>query len=49
MSTTTLFAAPATPAMPAAKGLFSYRKYWAHRFGTAPFFPMSRAEMDELG
>ncbi|MBK9446870.1 MAG: YgiQ family radical SAM protein [Betaproteobacteria bacterium] len=29
--------------------LFSYRKYWAKRFGTAPFLPMSRAEMDELG
>ena len=32
-----------------AKPLFSYRKYWAHRFGTAPFLPMSRAEMDALG
>ncbi len=29
--------------------LFSYRKYWAARFGTAPFLPMSRAEMEELG
>ena len=35
--------------MDAAKPLFSYRPYWAHRFGTAPFLPMSRAEMDELG
>src|ERR1700722_7314108 len=34
---------------PATKPLFSYRPYWAHRFGTAPFLPMSRAEMDELG
>jgi uncharacterized radical SAM protein YgiQ len=33
----------------AAKPLFSYRKYWAHRFGTAPFLPMSRAEMEALG
>jgi uncharacterized radical SAM protein YgiQ len=33
----------------AAKPLFSYRKHWAHRFGTAPFLPMSRAEMDTLG
>jgi uncharacterized radical SAM protein YgiQ len=33
----------------AAKPLMSYRKFWAHRFGTAPFLPMSRAEMDELG
>jgi uncharacterized radical SAM protein YgiQ len=32
-----------------AKPLFSYRKYWAHRFGVAPFLPMSRAEMEELG
>src|SRR5712675_1984605 len=29
--------------------LFSRRKYWAHRFGVAPFLPTSRAEMDELG
>ena len=32
-----------------AKPLGSYRKYWASRFGTAPFLPMSRAEMDKLG
>ena len=31
------------------KPLFSYRKHWAHRLGTAPFLPMSRAEMDALG
>ncbi|WP_129991284.1 MULTISPECIES: YgiQ family radical SAM protein [unclassified Rahnella] len=29
--------------------LFSYPRYWAECYGTAPFFPMSRAEMDELG
>ena len=29
--------------------IFSYRKYWAKRFGIAPFLPMSRAEMDVLG
>ncbi|MBP6188781.1 MAG: YgiQ family radical SAM protein [Azonexus sp.] len=29
--------------------LFGYRKFWAHRFGPAPFLPMSRAEMDSLG
>ena len=29
--------------------LFSYRQYWAKRFGTAPVLPMSRAEMDVLG
>ena len=32
-----------------AKNLFSHRKFWAHRFGTAPFLPMSRAEMEALG
>ena len=35
--------------MQAARPLFSYRPYWAHRFGIAPFLPTSRAEMDELG
>ncbi len=33
----------------AAKPITSYRQYWASRFGTAPFLPMSRAEMDQLG
>jgi uncharacterized radical SAM protein YgiQ len=33
----------------AAKPITSYRKYWASRFGTAPFLPMSRKEMDALG
>ena len=33
----------------AAKPITSYRKYWAQRFGTAPFLPMSREEMDALG
>jgi len=33
----------------AAKPITSYRKYWAHRFGTARFLPTSRAEMDALG
>ena len=33
----------------AAKPLTSYRKYWAARFGTAKFLPMSRKEMDALG
>jgi uncharacterized radical SAM protein YgiQ len=32
-----------------AKPLNSYRKFWASRFGTAPFLPMSRAEMSQLG
>ncbi len=44
-----------TPAAPtalgelSAKDIFSHRKYWAARFGTAPFLPMSRAEMEALG
>ena len=34
---------------PVPRELFSYRKYWASRFGTAPFLPMSKEEMDALG
>ena len=33
----------------APRKLFSYRKFWAHRYGPAPFLPMSRAEMTALG
>jgi uncharacterized radical SAM protein YgiQ len=36
-----------TPAPP--RDLFGYRKFWAHRFGPAPFLPTTRAEMDALG
>ncbi len=32
-----------------AQHLFSYYPYWAECFGTAPFLPMSREEMDVLG
>ena len=35
--------------MPAPKELFSHRRHWAHKFGPAPFLPMSREEMDRLG
>jgi uncharacterized radical SAM protein YgiQ len=35
--------------MRASKPLFDFDKYWAECYGTAPFLPMSRAEMDELG
>ena len=35
--------------MQTALDLFSYRKYWAKRFGRAPVLPMTRAEMDDLG
>ncbi len=35
--------------MQSARDITGYRKHWAARFGTAPFLPMSRAEMDILG
>jgi uncharacterized radical SAM protein YgiQ len=35
--------------MQPARDISGYRRYWAARFGTAPFLPMSRAEMDVLG
>ncbi len=35
--------------MQSAREISGYRKHWAARFGTAPFLPMSRAEMDLLG
>jgi uncharacterized radical SAM protein YgiQ len=31
------------------KALTAYRPFWAKRFGPAPFLPMSRAEMEQLG
>jgi uncharacterized radical SAM protein YgiQ len=40
---------PAADCFVPPKPLASYRKYWAQRFGPAPFLPMSRAEMDQLG
>jgi uncharacterized radical SAM protein YgiQ len=41
----------ATPArqQSAPRHLFSWPKYWAECYGTAPYLPMSRAEMDALG
>src|SRR6202043_4289098 len=35
--------------MQVAPDITACRKHWAERFGTAPFLPMSRAEMDILG
>ena len=35
--------------MQSATPLFSYTPYWAECFGTAPFLPVSRTEMDALG
>lgn len=32
-----------------APHLFEYPRYWAECFGPAPFLPMTRAEMDQLG
>jgi len=38
------------PARPSgAPAITSYRPFWAKRFGPAPFLPMSRAEMEQLG
>jgi len=31
------------------KDIFSYRKFWAKRFGVAPELPLTRKEMDVLG
>ena len=35
--------------MTPAPDLFSYRKYWARRFGVAPQLPTTREEMEALG
>ncbi|MDX1812899.1 MAG: hypothetical protein R3240_13165, partial [Gammaproteobacteria bacterium] len=35
--------------MNSVKNIFSYRKFWAKKFGVAPELPMSREEMDALG
>jgi uncharacterized radical SAM protein YgiQ len=35
--------------MQTAKNIFSYRKYWAQRFGVAPVLPMCQEEMENLG
>ena len=35
--------------MQTARDITGYRKHWAARFGSAPFLPMSRAEMELLG
>jgi len=32
-----------------APSILRYRKYWAARFGTAPFLPMSRARWINWG
>jgi len=37
------------PGKSSPRELFSYPRYWAECFGTAPFLPMSRTEMDTLG
>lgn len=48
-SGTTNFAGLSAAVVWLAVVLFSRRKYWAHRFGIAPFLPTTRQEMDELG
>ena len=35
--------------MELAKALFSHKKFWAHRLTPAPYLPMTRGEMDDLG
>ena len=35
--------------MQTAKNIFSYRQYWAHRFGITPILPMCLDEMEQLG
>ncbi len=35
--------------MRTAKAIYDFDPYWAECYGTAPFLPMSRAEMDTLG
>ncbi len=35
--------------MQAVTPIFDYTKYWAECFGPAPFMPMSREEMEQLG
>ena len=35
--------------MKSIQRLYDYAKYWAECFGSAPFLPMSRGEMDQLG
>jgi len=35
--------------MPAVTPIYEYPRYWAECFGPAPFLPMSREEMDQLG
>jgi len=37
------------PKHPTTRALFDYPPYWAECYGRAPFLPMNRAEMDELG
>ena len=39
----------ARPTPPKHRALFDYPPYWAECYGRAPFLPMCRAEMDELG
>jgi len=40
---------PASGSQHTPRKLFSYPKYWAECFETAPYLPMSRDEMDQLG
>ena len=35
--------------MTPVRDIFSYKKYWAHRFGVSPQLPTTREEMNQLG
>jgi uncharacterized radical SAM protein YgiQ len=41
--------AAAALAQPGTAPITNYRPFWAKRFGPAPFLPMNRAEMEQLG
>ena len=38
-----------TATRPAAPPIDRYKPFWAKRLGRAPFLPMSRSEMEQLG
>ncbi len=42
-------ASSSAPSTEAPRPIYSYPRYWAECFDTAPYLPMSRAEMDALG
>ncbi len=49
MNTPALKPRPAARTPERVRALNGWRPFWAKRFGTAPFLPTSRAEMEQLG